>query len=69
MALFVNTRPAPAISAGHVTRFIQNAIATVIDWNDERLTRKTLSQLTARELDDIGLNRGDIDTVARRGRF
>jgi uncharacterized protein YjiS (DUF1127 family) len=32
-------------------------------WNDARLTRKALSSLSDRELEDIGLVRGDIDTV------
>lgn len=35
-------------------------------WNDQRLTRKSLMALSDRELDDIGLHRGDIDSVARR---
>jgi len=29
-------------------------------WNDRRVTRNALSSLTARELNDIGLSRGDI---------
>ncbi|MEP2030905.1 MAG: DUF1127 domain-containing protein [Paracoccaceae bacterium] len=33
-------------------------------WNDARVTRNSLGQLTDRELDDIGLVRGDIDVVA-----
>jgi len=32
-------------------------------WNDRRATRKALSTLTARELDDIGLVPGDIYNV------
>lgn len=36
-------------------------------WNDARVTRRVLSHLTARELDDIGLTRADIDAVSRRG--
>ena len=32
-------------------------------WNDARLTRKALSQLSDRELDDIGLSRGDIELI------
>lgn len=36
-------------------------------WNDARITRKSLSKLTARELDDIGLCRGDIDLISVRG--
>lgn len=34
-------------------------------WNDARVTRKELSRLTDRELDDIGLCRGDIERIAR----
>lgn len=37
------------------------------DWNDARITRRALSRLSARELDDIGLCRGDIDMIAARG--
>lgn len=39
------------------------------DWNDARVTRAMLSRLSAHELDDIGLCRGDIDAVASRGRL
>ncbi|MTH62167.1 DUF1127 domain-containing protein [Paracoccus litorisediminis] len=34
-------------------------------WNDARITRRELSQLTDRELSDIGLTRSDIERVAR----
>jgi uncharacterized protein YjiS (DUF1127 family) len=34
-------------------------------WNDARVTRKALSKLTDRELDDIGLCRGDIEMIGR----
>lgn len=33
-------------------------------WNDRRVTRKSLKQLSARQLDDIGLNYGDIEAIA-----
>lgn len=32
-------------------------------WNEARRTRNALSKLSAHELDDIGLNRGDIDRL------
>ncbi|MBV1926185.1 MAG: DUF1127 domain-containing protein [Rhodobacteraceae bacterium] len=35
-------------------------------WNDIRTTRNTLAGLTDRELDDIGLARGDIASFAKR---
>lgn len=40
-------------------------LGRLIAWNDRRMTHKSLSQLTARELDDIGLVRADIDAIAR----
>ena len=38
------------------------------DWNDARITRSMLSRLSAHELDDIGLCRGDIEAIALRAR-
>lgn len=35
-------------------------------WNDTRVTRKALSRLSDRELEDIGLCRGDIDRLSLR---
>ena len=46
--------------------FLSSAVAAVIAWNDERVTRKALSSLTSRELEDIGLTRGDIEGIARK---
>ncbi len=37
--------------------------ATYADWKDQRATRKALSALSDRELDDIGLTRADLDTL------
>ncbi len=39
-------------------------IGTLVCWNDRRMTRNSLNKLTARELDDIGLVRGDIPNIA-----
>jgi uncharacterized protein YjiS (DUF1127 family) len=39
--------------------------SAVMAWNDARMTRKALGALTDRELEDIGLIRGDIDSVAQ----
>ncbi|WP_010139889.1 DUF1127 domain-containing protein [Oceanicola sp. S124] len=44
---------------------VHHLIAAVVNWNDARVTRKALSRLTDRELNDIGLVRGDIDEVSR----
>lgn len=66
MAAFDTTRPSAALEAGRVSRFVVEGFATLAAWNDARVTRKALNQLTARELDDIGLSTSDIDGVARR---
>jgi uncharacterized protein YjiS (DUF1127 family) len=65
MATFETTRPAPfgATSTYHFVQFISNALVSVKNWNDARITRKALSSLSDRELDDIGLCRGDIDNL------
>ena len=43
-----------------------NLLARLAAWNNARMTRKSLHRLSDRELDDIGLCRGDIEDVARR---
>ncbi|QPM88922.1 DUF1127 domain-containing protein [Pseudooceanicola algae] len=45
---------------------VYRVMTAVINWNDARATRKALSRLTDRELNDIGLVRGDIDSVVGR---
>lgn len=66
MAAFDTTRPAygAAPVAGQVKGFVSTLIAPMIAWNDARVTRKALNSLTDRELEDIGLVRGDIENVA-----
>ena len=46
--------------------FVSKLVAAVSEWNDARVTRNALNRLTDRELDDIGLVRGDIGRVAAR---
>ncbi len=48
--------------------FFATVFAAFTAWNDERATRKALNSLTTRELDDIGLTRGDIAAVASKTR-
>lgn len=38
-------------------------LADVMAWNDRRVTRKALSALSTRELDDIGLTRADLNAL------
>ena len=66
MATFDTTRTTYG-SANATSRFFNlfnAAIASFVAWNDTRVTRKALGGLTDRELDDIGLTRSDIDSVA-----
>ncbi len=51
--------------AARISGVYHTAIETAVSWNDARMTRNTLSSLTNRELEDIGLTRGDIEMVAR----
>ena len=46
---------------------IRAALNALKNWNDSRLTRNSLAALSDRELDDIGLGRGDIERVSFRG--
>lgn len=66
MAAFDTTRPTASLSAGRISSVFVSAFAAVAAWNDARITRKSLSKLTARELEDIGLTAGDIEYVATR---
>ena len=49
---------------GRIGDALNTVIATVVAWNDARVTRNALAKLSDRELEDIGLVRGDIDMVA-----
>ncbi len=68
MAAFDTTRTTygSASVAGLIARTFTALTSSVIAWNDARVTRNTLSSLTDRELEDIGLVRGDIDEIANR---
>ena len=59
----IEIRRAAAHPADQLTSRVANAI---LSWRNRRATRKALSELSNRELDDIGLNRSDIDRIARR---
>jgi uncharacterized protein YjiS (DUF1127 family) len=58
-ALSTNRSPVSGLAS-----FVSSAVTAVAAWNDARITRKALSRLSDRELDDIGLCRGDIDVIA-----
>ena len=51
--------------AARISGAVHSAIDAAVFWNNARLTRNALKSLSNRELEDIGLSRGDIETVAR----
>ncbi|MCJ1901881.1 MULTISPECIES: DUF1127 domain-containing protein [Paracoccus] len=52
-------------AAGGLGQVFARATAMIAAWNNARITRRELAQLTDRELSDIGLTRGDIERIAR----
>ena len=67
MAAYETSRAAP-FGAISIFRFVQSlgeATTRFSAWNDARVTRKALSKLTDRELDDIGLGRGAAELIGR----
>jgi uncharacterized protein YjiS (DUF1127 family) len=66
MAAYETTRRAPfgAITTLRIASLFGGISAAVAAWNDARVTRNALARLSDRELDDIGLCRGDIEHIA-----
>ncbi|MFT5062608.1 MAG: hypothetical protein ACI9AX_002944 [Polaromonas sp.] len=67
MAVFEYIRPAAGTRGlmGQISALFSDAVSTLISWNDARVTRNSLSGLSNRELDDLGLVRGDIEDIAQ----
>lgn len=61
---FTRTRPAAVVARTFIP--LGTLAARFSDWNDARRTRAALSRLSAHQLDDIGLERSDIDQLAAR---
>jgi len=69
MTVIDNTRAShstPAFS-GHFGQSITTLFGAFATWNDARITRNSLSRLSDRQLEDIGMCRGDIDTLTKQG--
>ena len=49
---------------GRIGATFASVVNAAVEWSDARATRKALNALSNRELEDIGLCRGDIDAVA-----
>lgn len=67
MSSFETTRSAPfgAITVFRAVQSVAHAVEALKNWNSARITRNSLSRLSNRELDDIGLCRGDIELIGR----
>jgi len=65
MVAITYTRPVAqgASLSSRAAIFVVNLFGALIEWNNTRMTRNALSRLSDRELDDIGLVRGDIDDI------
>ncbi|WP_420861118.1 DUF1127 domain-containing protein [Algirhabdus cladophorae] len=64
MAAFDTSRPMTnAAGVGSFSKFIASTVGAVAAWNDRRVTRNALDKLSDRELEDIGLCRGDLENV------
>ncbi|MYH58695.1 MAG: DUF1127 domain-containing protein [Boseongicola sp. SB0675_bin_26] len=61
MAITMNRSNAANVSGTPLT--LSGLVSGVIHWNRARRTRAVLSRLSTHELDDIGISRGDIDSI------
>jgi uncharacterized protein YjiS (DUF1127 family) len=59
------TAPLGAITVFRMVQTVSAAAHAFQVWNSGRVTRKALGKLSNRELDDIGLCRGDIELIGR----
>lgn len=66
MAHFETTRPAPfgAISAFKFVSAFEAVLANLQAWRSAAATDETLRALSDRQLDDIGVHRGQIEDIA-----
>lgn len=67
MAAYETSRAAPfgAITVYRMVQSVAHTVEAMKAWNSARITRKSLNLLSNRELDDIGLCRGDIEMIGR----
>ena len=61
MSDFTTSRP-----LGSTSGFSLRLFDSLLTWNNRRVTRNELHRLSDRELEDIGLTRGEIDTAVER---
>lgn len=65
MATIAITKAAPfgAISAFRAVNAVEAVLNSLMTWNARRNTYKVLSALSARELEDIGMTRADVEDI------
>jgi uncharacterized protein YjiS (DUF1127 family) len=68
MALFDASRPVVATAGigARLQKLVSRISGAVIEWNEQRTTRAQLAKLSDHQLADLGLTRGDIETLYRR---
>jgi len=71
MAAFDTTRTTYGSTGliGRIGLNFSELVSSIVEWNDARKTRNALQALSDRELEDIGMVRGDIDDLANFRRF
>ncbi len=67
MAIFTTNNPTAPMGTrtGVISDAIKDVFARILAWRSYRQTVIALSALSDRELDDIGITRGEIKAVAR----
>lgn len=67
MAAYESSRVAPfgAVTIFRAVQIFSELRLNAVKWNDARVTRNALGKLSDRELDDIGLCRGDVALIGR----
>ncbi|MCK0151905.1 DUF1127 domain-containing protein [Marivita sp. S6314] len=63
MAAFDTSRPTYVAGSKGFGAYFASLIAAFATWNDTRRTRNALNRLSDHELADIGLVRGDINSL------
>lgn len=68
MAIFETSRPvsAIAVAAFRVVQFFEHSLEALRSWKIARETNRALRSLSERELNDIGIIRGEIGTISRQ---
>lgn len=67
MAAYETSHAAPfgAITVYRMVQSVAHSVEALKAWNSARVTRNALHRLSNRELDDIGLSRGEIELIGR----